>query len=106
MPLAEDEHPAGDLGPGGEHEPFRISVRLRAPGRDLHYLHPGAGKYRVDASVNCPALSRTRSRKSAARSPRSISRFRAWCTVQGPSGCADTPRTWTYRVPTSTTKKT
>ena len=27
MPLAEDEHPVGDLGPGGEHEPFRISVR-------------------------------------------------------------------------------
>ena len=27
MPFAEDEHPVGDLGPGGEHEPFRISVR-------------------------------------------------------------------------------
>jgi hypothetical protein len=27
MPLAEDQHPVGDLGPGGEHEPFRISVR-------------------------------------------------------------------------------
>jgi len=21
MPLAEDQHPVGDLGPGGEHEP-------------------------------------------------------------------------------------
>ena len=30
-PLAEGEHPVGDLGPGGEYEPFRISVRLRAP---------------------------------------------------------------------------
>ena len=29
MPLAEDEHPVGDLGPGGEHEPFRISVHPR-----------------------------------------------------------------------------
>jgi hypothetical protein len=27
VPLAEDQHPVGDLGPGGEHEPFRISVR-------------------------------------------------------------------------------
>jgi hypothetical protein len=27
MPLAEDEHPVGDLGTGGEHEPFRVSVR-------------------------------------------------------------------------------
>ncbi len=29
MPFAEDEHPVGDLGPGGEHEPFRLSVRAR-----------------------------------------------------------------------------
>jgi len=33
MPLAEDQHPVGDLGPGGEHEPFRVSV---APHRQLH----------------------------------------------------------------------
>ena len=33
MPFAEDEHPVGELGPGGEHEPFRISV---APHRQLH----------------------------------------------------------------------
>ena len=26
MPFAEDQHPVGDLRPGGEHEPFRISV--------------------------------------------------------------------------------
>jgi hypothetical protein len=26
MPLAEDQHPVGDLRPGGEHESFRISV--------------------------------------------------------------------------------
>jgi hypothetical protein len=24
VPLAEDEHPVGDLGPGGEHERFRM----------------------------------------------------------------------------------
>jgi hypothetical protein len=26
MPLAEDQHPVGDLSPGGEHEPFRITT--------------------------------------------------------------------------------
>ena len=26
MPRAEDQHPVGDLGPGGEHEPFGVSV--------------------------------------------------------------------------------
>lgn len=59
-----------------------------------------------NASVNCPALSRTRNWKSTARSPRSISRFRACWTVQGPSGCAVTTGTRTYRVPASITKKT
>ena len=27
MPLAEDQHPVGDLGPGREHEPFRIGIQ-------------------------------------------------------------------------------
>jgi hypothetical protein len=38
MPFAEDQHPVGDLRPDGEHEPFRITVRPRAPGRDLRDL--------------------------------------------------------------------
>jgi hypothetical protein len=33
MPPAEDQHPVGDFLPGGEHEPFSISV---APHRQLH----------------------------------------------------------------------
>jgi hypothetical protein len=44
MPLAEDQHPVGDLGPSGEHEPFRIRVRSRAAGWDLHGLDPGLGQ--------------------------------------------------------------
>jgi hypothetical protein len=44
MPFAEDEHPVGDLGPGGEHEPFRTSIRARAARRDLHGLDTGAGQ--------------------------------------------------------------
>jgi hypothetical protein len=36
MSFAEDQHPVGDLGPGGEHEPLRIGVRPRISGRDLH----------------------------------------------------------------------
>ena len=36
VPLTGDQHPVGDLGPGGEHESFRISVgphRQRRPVR-------------------------------------------------------------------------
>jgi hypothetical protein len=42
--FAEDQHPVGDLGPGGEHEPFGISVRARAAGRDLQSLDTGTGQ--------------------------------------------------------------
>ena len=35
VPLAEDEHPVGDLGPGSEHEPFGKGV---APHRQLHLI--------------------------------------------------------------------
>src|ERR1019366_8463149 len=36
MSFAEDQHPVGHLGPGGEHEPFGIGVRPGTSGRDLH----------------------------------------------------------------------
>jgi len=47
VPFAEDQHPVGDLSPGGEHEPLRISVRARTPRRDLHGLDAGIGQDRV-----------------------------------------------------------
>jgi hypothetical protein len=47
VPSAEDEHPVGDLLAGGAHEPLRITVRSRAPGRDLHGLDTGIGQHRV-----------------------------------------------------------
>jgi hypothetical protein len=40
VPRAEDEHRVGDLCPGGEHEPFRVSVRTRAAGRDKRQWIP------------------------------------------------------------------
>ena len=54
MPLAEDEHPVGDLGPGGEHEPLRKSVRARASGWDLHGLDAGSGEDRVERVGELP----------------------------------------------------
>jgi len=48
MPPAEDQHPVGDLGPGGEHEPFGITVCSRAPRRDLHGFDPGISQNRVE----------------------------------------------------------
>jgi hypothetical protein len=46
--FAEDQHPVDQLGPGGQHEPLRESVRARAAGRDLHHVDAGAGEHRVE----------------------------------------------------------
>ena len=54
MSLAEDQHPVGHLRPGGEHKPFGIGVRPRAPGRDLHGLDTSAGQDRVEGSGELP----------------------------------------------------
>ncbi len=40
VPFAEDQHPVGDLRPGGEHKPFGISVCLGTSGRDLDLWVP------------------------------------------------------------------
>ena len=54
MSLPEDQHPVGDLSPGGEHEPFRISVRARAAGRNLHHLDTSVGQDRVKRRGELP----------------------------------------------------
>jgi hypothetical protein len=105
VPLAEDQHPVGDLGPGREYEPFRIGVRARAAGGIFTALMPASARAVSNAPVNCPIRSRTRYRKPAARSPRSITRLRICWVVHRPSGFAVTPRMCTYRESTSITKK-
>jgi hypothetical protein len=52
--FTEDQHAVGDLGPGCEDEPFGISVRPRAPGRDPHRLDTGAGQDRVERFGELP----------------------------------------------------
>ena len=53
--FAEDQHPVGNLRPGGEHKPFGIRVRPRAPGRDLHRLDACAREDRVERCSELPS---------------------------------------------------
>ncbi len=53
--FAEDQHPVGELGPGGVHEPFRMRIRARAPGRGLPSLDARAGRTASVDAVHCPA---------------------------------------------------
>jgi hypothetical protein len=45
---------SGDLLAGGEREPFRVGVRLRAARRDLHHLDAGTGQDRVEGRGELP----------------------------------------------------
>ena len=54
MSFAEDEHAVGDLGPGGEHEPFRISIRAGTSGADLHGGDAGTDQDRVKGAGELP----------------------------------------------------
>jgi hypothetical protein len=54
VPFAEDQHPVGDLGPGGEDEPFGVSVRARTAGRDLRCRDAGAGQGRAGGAGELP----------------------------------------------------
>jgi hypothetical protein len=49
--FAEDQHPVGDLGPGGEHEPFGAGVRAGASGRDLDGLDASISQHRVELAI-------------------------------------------------------
>src|SRR5581483_3612879 len=48
VPLADDQHLVGEFFAGGEHEPFGITVRSRAPRWDLHGLDTGISEYCVE----------------------------------------------------------
>jgi hypothetical protein len=54
VPFAEDQSPVGDLGPGCEHEPFRVGVRARTPRRDLDRFDPGIGQDCVERGAELP----------------------------------------------------
>ena len=55
MSFAEDQYPVGDLGPGGEHEPFGVGG-----------LDAGAGQGRVEGSGELPGAVADQETESAA----------------------------------------
>src|SRR3954468_7226879 len=87
VPLTEDQHPVGDLGAHGQHEAFGEAVRSWTPWWDLDHRDAASARTASKDAANGPARSRTRSRNGAAWSPMSMTRLRACCVVQGPSGC-------------------
>jgi hypothetical protein len=52
--FAEEQYPAGYLRLGGEHEPFRIGVRARTPGRDFNRFDAAIGQDRAERRTELP----------------------------------------------------
>ncbi len=48
VPLSEDQHPVGQLGPHGQHDAFGEAVRPRTTRRDLDHLDARIGQHRVE----------------------------------------------------------
>ena len=90
--FAEDQDAVSELGSNGQDEAFGEAVRSRTARRDLHGIDAGAGQDGVERGGELAARSRTRNRDVAARSSRSISRFRACWVVQAPVGWLVAPR--------------
>jgi len=100
--LVVDQDVVDALPPYAAHEPLRVTVRPRRPRPNLDTIFtPSAVNTASNDVVNFASRSRTRKRNDAARSPRSMTRFRACCVVHSPPGFVVTPRMCTRRVTTS-----
>ena len=90
---SEDQHPVGDLGADGQHEAFGEAVRPRTPRRDLEYFDPRVRQDRVERSRKLTGPIADEEPEPGGTFARSMTRLRACCVVQGPSGCPVTPST-------------
>jgi hypothetical protein len=54
VPLAEDQHPVGDLGSDGQHEAFGVVVRHRALPRNLECFDARVRKDRIERRRGLP----------------------------------------------------
>ena len=104
--VRRDQHPVGDLGPGGAHPAFGIGVCSRAPRRDLHHLDPRPGQHRVKRLGELPGP--VPDQEPEPDGPLSQIHQQIPGLLHGPrpSGYAVTPRTWTWRLLTSSAKST
>jgi hypothetical protein len=90
--FTEDQHPVGGVGPGREHETFRIGIRARASGRDLHGFDTGSGEDRVEGCGELPRPVADQEPEVRGAVAEAVRRLRICWVVQGPSGWAVTPR--------------
>ena len=90
--LAEDQHPVGDLGADGQHKAFGEAVRPRASRRDLDDLNTCIGQHLAERCRELSGPIADEESEPGDMFAEVMTRLRACWVVQGPSGCAVTPR--------------
>jgi hypothetical protein len=92
LPLTEEQHPVGDLGPDGQHEAFGETVRPRTPRRNPERLDTGIDQYRVERRRDLTGPIANEEPEPADVFAEIYQQVAACWVVQGPSGCPVTPR--------------
>ena len=92
VPFSEDRHSVGDLGADGQDEAFGEAVRPRAPGWDLDHLDTRIGHHRVEGSRELSGPIADQESEPPDVLAEVHDEVAACWVVQGPSGCAVTPR--------------
>jgi hypothetical protein len=106
LPASQDQHPVQHLPPNGPDPPLRVGIRLRCPHRRAQHLDSLGGEDRVDRGGELRVPITDQKPEPAIAVVEAMSRLRACCVTQSPTGCGVTPSTWTWRVATSITNST
>ena len=93
VPLAEEQHPVGDLGADGQHEAFGEAVRPRTPWRDRHHRDARVRHHRVERTRVLTGPIADQEPKPGGVLAEVHDEVAGLLVVQGPSGCAVTPST-------------
>jgi len=88
----EDQHPVGEFGADGQHEAFGEAVRPRTPGWDLDHLDARIGQHRVERGRELSGPIADQESEPPDVLAEVHDEVAACWVVQGPSGCAVTPR--------------
>jgi hypothetical protein len=91
--LTIDQHPVRALGPHGPHPAFGITIRPRCPWRRVHHSYARAREDLVEYGGELGVAVADKEPERADPVTTFISRFRACCAVQAPSGWTVTPST-------------
>jgi hypothetical protein len=106
LPLAEDQHPVKTLAPDGADPPLGVGGGLRRARRTIEDFDAEISEHGVEARGELGVAIADQEPETVALLPQREREVTSRLGDPLPVGCRVTPRTWTRRLPTSSTKNT